>query len=369
MPTSGLPAARLVVQTRWTPPADPDTSDAEREGQWTALAGPLFERATALGGRIIGWGERFITVDFSWDALYDAVDFLVDAPLLPELASGMCHGEVCVVHESPRIAVATGEPLYRVTLLTELARPGEILVDPALIIATGGRLGSAGAAGKRPGRPDVPAEILDPNSPLEEDAHSEIPASVRARSSWPVPGQIGALTGEGKALRAELEADQVERLAGATEAVQRESISTFPEALAAALRERSPEALRELSERANVGPKTSASQRLSAMAQLVSGQGGEAIRRLREAEQEAEQEAPEVRCRAALALAVALAAVGRNQEAVLQALSGLARAREASDKKGERACARLLASLAQASGDASSSAVWEHLCEVPSEGA
>ncbi len=351
-----------MVQIRWRPSADSNGAESEPDQQWADLAAPLFERATALGGRIIGWGDHFMSVDFSWDALYDAVDFLVDAPLFPELASGLCYGPVEVLYESPRMALAVGEALRRVGLLAQLARPGEILVDPPLVEATDGRLGSAGLAGKRPGRPEIPAVILDPERPLKDDPLAEIPPSVRSRSSRPQTPSEPSSSMELQPIEAEVRAVQVERLAGATEAVHRESDSTFPAALSSALKERSPESLKLLVQKASSGPQGTATERLSAMAQLVQGQGGEAIRRLREAQREAEKESPEVRCRAALALAVALAAVGRSQEAVLEGLKGLARAREAGDAKGERACARLLGNLASTLDDADSADAWNALC-------
>ena len=71
---------------------------------------------------------------------------------------------------------------------------------------------------------------------------------------------------------------------------------------------------------------------------------------------------PSERCRAELVLAIGLAAAGRAQEALLGALQALARAREARDEKGERACARFLAQLARGFGDEEEAAQWESLC-------
>lgn len=355
---AGLGAHRIVVHARWCAVFDSAASALERLEhealQWSRRAGPLFERATALGGRLLGWGPLGLSVDFSWDALYDAIDFLVDTPLLPELASGISHGPLVTIHESPRLALATGEALHRATRLAELAQPGEILVCPLLVQDTLGRLGVLPSTDGREERAGIPALILDPTHPLDEEPDSEIPASVRVRSSWP--------TSSRRLRPPDVQSEQVARLAGATEAVQSESSSTFPEALASALRDRSQASLSALAHRAEEGPPTDAKERMSAMAQLVQGQGGDALRRLRAAKQKAQQEGPAARCRAALALAVALAALGRNHEAVLEGLSGLARAREAQDEKGERACVRLLASLAASAGDEGSAQLWASVC-------
>jgi hypothetical protein len=60
--------------------------------------------------------------------------------------------------------------------------------------------------------------------------------------------------------------------------------------------------------------------------------------------------APADRCRASVALAMALAAVGRPEETLIEALAALARAREADDPKAQAACYALLAKLYAAVG-------------------
>jgi hypothetical protein len=159
---------RILVQADWRPEIDPDISLEERDAQWGEMVVPLFERVIALGGRLIGWGPRSLTADFAWDGLYDAVDFLVDAPLAPELAAGLCHGSLQVVHDAGRVAFVTGAPLRTVAALAQLARPGEVLLSPEVVAEADGRLGTAGEVAARPGRPDIPALILDPENPLHE---------------------------------------------------------------------------------------------------------------------------------------------------------------------------------------------------------
>lgn len=99
-------------------------------------------------------------------------------------------------------------------------------------------------------------------------------------------------------------------------------------------------------------------ERLSAMAKLARGETGDAIRRLREAADRAKATSSRDRCRTALALGVALAAGGRHEEALLEALYALARARETEDGKGEQACLRFLAHLSATAGHAQEAAVW-----------
>lgn len=345
---------RLVVQVRWRPPLDPDASEEERDGQWADLAAPLFERAGALGGRMIGWGDQSITVDFSWDGLYDAIDFLVDAPLAPELSSGICHGEVDLVYDAGRLALATGAPIRQVTLLSTLARPGEVLVSPELIEASNGRVGSVGPAGKRPGRPDLPAMVLDPERPLRDSTSPEAgPFDV-------LPDNQG-LEKPVTLPPASEHWRQLERLADAAEVVERESHSLFPGGLAQALIRKDGKSLEELARSVGAVPAPHVQERLDAMSQLAQGHGGDAIRRLRAAKQGVAEEDLSGRCRASLALAVALAGVGRTQEAIFETLEGLVRARQAADEHGQRACARFMAQIARFVGDKPSERAWDGL--------
>ncbi len=87
--------------------------------------------------------------------------------------------------------------------------------------------------------------------------------------------------------------------------------------------------------------------RLRAMAYLSHGQIANAIVALRRARAELEQaRAPApARCQASLALGVAQAHAGRTDSALLHGLDALARAREAKDPEGERACKTFLAKL------------------------
>jgi hypothetical protein len=59
-----------------------------------------------------------------------------------------------------------------------------------------------------------------------------------------------------------------------------------------------------------------------------------------------------------LALGVALAAANRKEEALLEALDALARAREAKDERGERACLMFLSQLATSAGQPDVGSEW-----------
>jgi hypothetical protein len=85
---------------------------------------------------------------------------------------------------------------------------------------------------------------------------------------------------------------------------------------------------------------------MQAIVRLTRGDVGEALRVLRSARSELDASAPATeRCQASLALGVALAVAGRPDDALLEALDALARARESADDKGAHACIAFLSKL------------------------
>lgn len=97
-------------------------------------------------------------------------------------------------------------------------------------------------------------------------------------------------------------------------------------------------------------------ERMSGFVALGRGAKAEALRKLRAAADI--EQPPAQRARALLAYGVALAATGSTENALLEALSALARAREAGDQHGEEACARFLARLSSATGNSEAAAQW-----------
>lgn len=335
---------RIVVHTRWCPSDDAETDSASGEAPltWAQLAAPLFDRASALGGRVVAWGHRFIAVDFAWDGLYDAIDYLVDAPLAPELASGMCHGDVIVIHEDARVAVGAGDTLFLAEQLAEVARPGEVLVSPAFVEASRGRVGTAGEAGKRPGRPAIAALVLDPAAPLLDVATSSVP--VESKPSSYVAERADALLAS---------SEWPEERASS-----RPISSADPAVGSRALESKDARSLLELAESMHSSESPEVAERLDAMAELARGQSGDALRRLRDARERAAQVGGAENCRAILSLAVGLYSMGRYQEAVFEALEALARTREIHDERGEDAATLLLGRLGRALSDSNSAAAW-----------
>jgi len=106
------------------------------------------------------------------------------------------------------------------------------------------------------------------------------------------------------------------------------------------------------------GSQQMIADRLEGMASLVRGQVSDALRRLRHGKELSRAHSTGDQSRAALALGVALAAAGRPTEALLEGLEALARARAASDQRGELACARFLAQLSDGAGNEEAAASW-----------
>ncbi len=127
-----------------------------------------------------------------------------------------------------------------------------------------------------------------------------------------------------------------------------------PEALAARMMQLSRDALlggdAQALERWSEGLKATGendgfAERMRAIARLSRGKVGDALRALETARRSAEGAPAAKRCQASLALAVGLAFAGRSDEALLEAMDALARAREGGDAKAEGACLAFLAKL------------------------
>jgi hypothetical protein len=85
--------------------------------------------------------------------------------------------------------------------------------------------------------------------------------------------------------------------------------------------------------------------RMRAMARLSRGEIGDALRVLKRARASLPKEASALRCQTSLALGMALAVAGRSEEALLEGLDALSRARQAQDGRGTAACIAFLAKL------------------------
>jgi hypothetical protein len=86
-------------------------------------------------------------------------------------------------------------------------------------------------------------------------------------------------------------------------------------------------------------------ERMRAMARIVRGDIGDALRVLRRTRLELDPKDHALRCQTSLAMGIALSVAGRPQEALLEGMDALARARQTSDERAAQACVAFLAKL------------------------
>jgi hypothetical protein len=91
-------------------------------------------------------------------------------------------------------------------------------------------------------------------------------------------------------------------------------------------------------------------ERLRALSRLGRGDIGDALRVLRRTRSGLDPKDHKLRCQTSLALGVALSVAGRPQEALLEGMDALARARHVSDERGAHACLAFLAKLYKSAG-------------------
>lgn len=275
----------------------------------------LTRRAEALGARLIAWGST--TIAFAWDL--DSIEevILLAAGLVDESAPpeaqwtcGIAEGEL---EPLGRGHLAWGEPLLRAMSLARIAHAGEVLLDAGLTPLKRGELATAGVRKGFDTDRETSGMKLDLRTPWSSP---DMPAEAVERRSDP-----DALDPEEFAARM-VELGRRALVSGNAQSLQRLS-----------------EGLRA------TGEHDALADRMRAMARLSRGQIEESIRALRQSRMLATSEAPAVQCQAALALAFALATAGQPDDALLEGLDALARAREARDSRAQAACLAFLAKL------------------------
>jgi hypothetical protein len=94
-----------------------------------------------------------------------------------------------------------------------------------------------------------------------------------------------------------------------------------------------------------VGESSVASERARVMERLARGDVGDILRALRRTRAQLDPRDHRRRCQTSLALGVALSVAGRPDEALLEGMDALARARQTGDERGAKACLAFLAKL------------------------
>jgi hypothetical protein len=223
--------------------------------------------------------------------------------------------------------------------LARIAKPGEVLVDSDVRGVRHGELGIVGSrvstdAGKR-----VRGWRLDVKKPWRMSSSAKLPAlhvPETAPASIQPTGLEHALVSAHDDVLATTSVNPVP--------------SFTPEQLAAAEKIGQAE-VRAAAARAahHAGGSAALEERIRKMTHVR--RAPDALRALRRTR--ADAEGADAQCHASLALAVALGLAGRAEEALLEGMDALARARESGDEKATKACLALLSKLYLGAGRAS----------------
>lgn len=276
------------------------------EGNYLTRARAVCVRGEALGGRLVAWGGSHLAMAWDIDSIEKAVLFAAsirEEALSSERAwaSGIAEGEIEWLSPDGQGILAWGSGLLSAASLAGLATAGEVLVDADVRALRAGQLSLLGAR--------VAAEAGEPLRGWRLDlAHPWKRGHADDRPPWPEAKPFPGVEANPEA--STLQYIPVER--------------PHDPSLATRIR------------------------KLAAHAESAAAIDG--LAELRRARILAEQRSPSARCQAALALAMTLSIAGRPEEALLDALDALARAREAPDAKAIGACMALLAKLYAGAG-------------------
>lgn len=330
-------------------------------GGYLERARTLMTRAEALGATLVAWSAT--TLAFAWDP-ESIEEAIVLATSLREgvspanedhaWACGVAEGEMhLVAPNGQRANLAWGEPLVAAVSLARIAKPGEVLLDGDVRAVRVGELSLHGSrvstdAGKRvrgwrldvgsPWRRASSARVPMLHTPESQPASIDDEMAVSSRGG-PPPSYDDLATTQENAVptfsREELAAGDADVFALADRHV------TASEVIAGA-----PEEIVVHDAKPRV---SSLEEKIRVMAR-VDRSGPDALAALRRARADAEAAGPGEKCHAALALAVALGLAGRADEALVEGMDALARAREAGDAKALHACFALLSKLYAGAG-------------------
>ncbi len=330
---------RIVVSFRGMVPPGGGALYLER-----ALA--LKQRAEAHGATLCAWSALTFSFDFDPDELEEAASLAAltqeSVPGDERFGAGIAAGEMRTLGDGGGMAkLSWGEPLVAAALLARDARAGEVLIDLGIMEKRGAELLGLGFRISGDRRQLLPAEKTSLPPARLEASRIAVPLPPPPRvlqQSYPFasPAAAGPQSSRGSSPDA---GDQTAELARQ------------------ALLQGNMAALDLLLEQLRVnGEHEDLVDRMAGLVALRRGATAEALRRLRDATESVKEPAQQARAR--LAYAVALAASGRTEGALLEALEALSRARAAEDAPGARACALFLARLSAGAGHGASASTW-----------
>jgi hypothetical protein len=299
------------------------------EGSYLARARSLCVRSEVLGGQLIAWSATLLAMGWDLDAIEDVVVFV--ASLRDEAtsadrawASGLAEGEIEPLSPDGEGILGWGPALLTAVSLAQLSKAGEVLVDGQVRALRAGRLTLVGARVSPSDAGHVRGWRLDLEHPWKPAVGA---AETRSPEAFLSPAATEADEEEEAEEVVDLEIEEI-----ADDVPSAKSLPVVPPDLL------QPE------------PEAAAGRFRNVERPAETSQATETLARLRRERARAEGGSPSMRCQASLALALMLSLVGRSEEALLEALDALARAREASDVKAVGACLALLAKLYAGAG-------------------
>lgn len=306
-------ALRVVVAFRM-PPAG---LTAGADVGFLSRARLLCVRGDEVGGELVAFSATLLALGWYPEAIEEALRFVAGAcgesPAADRRwACGVAEGQLDALSPDGQGILGWGPALLSAVSLAQLARPGDVVVDGEVKALRAGKLALLGVRESGDEARRVRGWLLDPQQP------------------WKVEGS--------PAQEAPPEDD---------EPTERLVISHL----------RNGQDTRE-----SVPPAWSLGHEVLATRIRDLTHGGDlagaadTLVRLRRARARAEGAPASVRCQASLALALMLSIIGRAEEALLEALDALARARETGDDKAIGACLALLAKLYSGAGFADEAA-------------
>jgi hypothetical protein len=357
--------ARCIVVAFRMPPAGVRTGP---EGTYLTRARSLCARGEALGGRLVAWSAALLAMAWDTDSIEEAILLAVsiheESPASERAwACGIAEGELePLAPDGARMQLAWGEALFVAASLARIAKPREVLVDGDLRALRAGQLALLGARTATETGQRVRGWRLDMEHPWRRPPEDGVVAAdVTDGYAVAVPDVTGPtieavddveVQVEGVV---EIESDLAADSPGTTQQMAALVFSAADLSTSDVLE------MVEASVESEVVPPASQQRRGGPLADRVrkvangdrSADAIEALAELRRVRARVESGPATARCQAALALAMTLAIAGRPEEALLEALDALARARETQDPKAIGACTALLVKLYASAGRSS----------------
>jgi hypothetical protein len=318
------------------------------EGPYIARARSLFSRGEALGGQLVAWSAALLAVAWDTDSMEEAVHLSTsireEARKKPERAwaAGLAEGELdLLAPDGARMHLAWGPALLAAASLARVARAGEVLVDGDVRAVRAGQLGLLGARAATDSGQRVRGWKLDLDHPWKRNVEGVPPA---------VPPPLPAAARSRAASMSDVEATlETPAMDFSEDELSSAEVLQIVEAAVVPLAGHASPLTGDAAAEPPASEERTGTRIAERVRKLARGDQAadaiEALAELRRARAAVEGGPPAARCQAALALAMTLAIAGRPEEALLEALDALARAREVGDAKAVGACMALLAKL------------------------